>query len=68
MNKEHCPNKAQFIVPWANKPYIYCKIHTASICAIGKAIGAPIQVQPITTDTNCEGIDDIEPEKDKNRK
>ena len=58
--EEHCPNVAQFIVPWAGKLYSYCEIHANSICNIGKVIGSPVQVKKIVTLEQCEGANDLE--------
>lgn len=63
--KKHCPNKAQFIVPWAGKLYNYCKIHANGMCALSQAIGAPIQVREIVSNDNCEGANDLEEYKIK---
>ncbi len=63
--KEHCPNVAQFIVPWAGKLYNYCEVHANAICNIGEVIGAPIQVKPIVTLGHCEGANDLEKYKSK---
>ena len=58
--KEHCPNIAQYIVPWAGKLYNYCEIHANAICEIGEIISSPIQVKKIITLEQCEGANDLE--------
>ena len=63
--KEHCPNVAQFIVPWGGKLYSYCEIHANRICSIGMAMGVSVQVKKIVTLEQCEGANDLEKYKTK---
>ena len=57
--KEHCPNVAEFIVPWAGKLYSYCESHANQVCKIGEVMGAPIQVKRIIALRKCEGKNDL---------
>ena len=56
--KEHCPNVAEYIVPWAGKLHSCCEAHANRMCKIGEVMGAPIQVKRIVgfnTLKKCEG-------------
>ncbi len=61
--KENCPNKAEFIVPWAGKLYNYCGDHANRLRGIGEVIGASLEMKPITTDEKCDGTNDLKPPK-----
>jgi hypothetical protein len=55
-----CPNKAEFVLPWAGNLLKACSVHARGISGIAKVIGSPIEIQRIETQEMCFGPNDLE--------
>ena len=58
--KEHCPNNAEFVMPWAGKLMNYCEVHTRGMRALAGAMGYPMEVRKLLGEHECMGANDLE--------
>jgi hypothetical protein len=66
-DKNKCPNNAGFIVPWGGKILKLCHVHANGMAVLGNVIGSPVQVEPIITFEQCQGENDLDEYKPKEK-
>jgi len=61
-DQSQCPNIAVYMVPWAGRILKACHVHTRALQALARAIGSPVEVQPVGQGIiePCYSIDDLE--------